>query len=331
MTILHQVSMKDLTTLVRHAKHPDVDSFDALMKALFGLRHTAMKVFQRLLRWLPHTSRADGMVYKSAKELARETACSTASVDRARPHLVAVGFEIVVKKANGAPTNHYRLNVTRFVERLAVVFQTSAAQIRAWMWGEPLPDAADCGNEIAHDDRIHHSQGDRNGGIQDDRIDSIKVGPSITQQNTALRQDTPEKTPTQTPHPLVAVASESTDHPVNAGIEKRAPQPTEVTGEKHPLFDAVEAFAHRLGTDMPTLESWILSYGWERVHEVMEQAAQRKAEGKIIKNVMGWVYSALNEGYTWKKADADNTTSGTDTSERGSRYISGKYAEFIQH
>jgi len=273
MSSHNQVTLTDLNALIQNASHPDINNFDALMKAMFGLKATAIKIFKCLLCWMPHAKRFDGGVYKSAIQLAEETASSTASVDRAQPHLKTIGFDVVVRKANGSPTRHYYLNLERFLGYLAELFGATVAQVRAWMWGEALPQ----------DDRNHSLQDDRNHSLQDDRNDSIKVGETLATKNTDTITQTQIQTPTTTETVVVRIkVPQIVTDAVGTSI---------CTGYMHkeeevPLTEAVQDLCQRLDTDATTLNNWILSYGWERVQKVVAYGEQLTFTGGIDKFVV---------------------------------------------
>lgn len=78
-----------------------------------------------MLRWLlylmPKSRRADGSIYKPATQLRAEIGLTKHQVSRINKILPRCGIEVTVKKAHGAPTNHYRLNGLKFLRRLSAV------------------------------------------------------------------------------------------------------------------------------------------------------------------------------------------------------------------
>jgi hypothetical protein len=117
-----QVQLTNLHNLIRNAENPDIQTFDQLCKALFGGKRCTWHAFERVMYWMKYSKRSDGSIYKSARELANETQCSTKSIDRTIPALKAAGLDIYIKKANGAPTRHFRVDAKRMIKRLAEVF-----------------------------------------------------------------------------------------------------------------------------------------------------------------------------------------------------------------
>ena len=120
-----QVQLSNLHNLIRNAQNPTIQNLDQLCEILFGRKRATWTLFMKLMRWMQHSVRSDGSVYKSARELSEEVCCSEKTVDRAIPALEDAGFDMYVKKANGAPTRHFRVNVKRLIERLAAIFQRS--------------------------------------------------------------------------------------------------------------------------------------------------------------------------------------------------------------
>lgn len=89
-----------------------------------GNDFTTALVFSQLLFWSDKGKRRDNFVYRSYVEWEEETCLSAYQVKRAADKLVAMGLiEVDLKKANGAPTLHYRLNR----ENLTVWLQERAA------------------------------------------------------------------------------------------------------------------------------------------------------------------------------------------------------------
>ena len=74
-------------------------------------------VFKQLFFWSDKGLDSDGWVYKTAKELAEECCLSKDQVDRSMSKLSKLGvIEFKLKKANGAPTRHYRVNHGLFIK-----------------------------------------------------------------------------------------------------------------------------------------------------------------------------------------------------------------------
>ncbi len=186
MSANRQVSIHDLNVLVRTAQHPTIKNLDSLMGELFGQNATAIKLFKRLLHWLPYAKRTDGAVYKSARELAEEVYCSEKSVFRARALLESVGFEVFLKKAQGAPTNHYKLRMEKLIAKLAEIFNATIEQIHQWLKGEAAATEPECPSPIGQDVPMSSGQTVPN--------ESVKVSQSITYSNTFQNTQKEEQT-----------------------------------------------------------------------------------------------------------------------------------------
>lgn len=75
----------------------------------------AALVLSQLIYWCDKGSRNDGFIYKSYREWAIETGLSKHQINRATQILKSKGIvETQLKKAEGAPTLHYRLDIDRF-------------------------------------------------------------------------------------------------------------------------------------------------------------------------------------------------------------------------
>ena len=68
-------------------------------------------LLSQLVYWSRRSRNPDGWVYKSQKDLYRELRLNRYQLERARAQLQRLGFvETVVKRANGQPVTHYRVN-----------------------------------------------------------------------------------------------------------------------------------------------------------------------------------------------------------------------------
>jgi len=301
MPVSNQVSMTNLNQLIKNAQHPSIQHYDGLMKAMFGNKITAIKSFNRLLRWLPYSVRADGAVYKSARELAEETACSEISVARYRNLLEEVGFDIFKKKANGAPTNHFKLNVNRFFAYLAKLFGATSEQIRAWMFNESRPTPSqptppvESPIEETEAEAIHQS--DRIHTDQPDRIHPVEVIESITLKDNQKQTNTLKE------------------------------QKTVVVSDNQ--SEIIEEISQELQVKPSIVNEWVNQYGLNRVQEVIEIAKQEKKAGNIRKSLVGWVRSALKNNYQWEKPVRKTKYDALPTFPKRN-YTGGKYADFIE-
>jgi DnaD/phage-associated family protein len=71
----------------------------------------------QVIYWTDRTTRKDGFFYKTDEEWREEIRLSRYAIRKARKKLEEMGIlETKVKKANGNPTVHYRLDKQRFVE-----------------------------------------------------------------------------------------------------------------------------------------------------------------------------------------------------------------------
>ena len=80
----------------------------------------AALVLSQLIYWCDKGSRSDGFIYKSYREWAIETGLSKHQINRATQILKSKGIvETQLKKAEGAPTLHYRIDIDRFTTSLS--------------------------------------------------------------------------------------------------------------------------------------------------------------------------------------------------------------------
>src|ERR1044072_4723575 len=82
----------------------------------------------QLLYWSDRGHRADRFIYKTYKDWQREIHLSEYEVRKATKLLKEKGFlETKIKKANGSPTVHYRLDVEKFSESFLNFLQEQKA------------------------------------------------------------------------------------------------------------------------------------------------------------------------------------------------------------
>lgn len=73
-------------------------------------------LLSQIIYWTDRTTREDGFFYKTDDEWHKEIKISKYSIRKARKKLESMGFlETKIKKANGSPTVHYRLDKESFI------------------------------------------------------------------------------------------------------------------------------------------------------------------------------------------------------------------------
>ncbi len=126
--------LKHFTNLVIRLDRPDIQSVDALLMRLVGDR-VAGTMLKTLIYWMPKSVRADGNVYKSWRHWMAECVLSIAQIKRIHHKgiLEQFGIERKLKKADGAPTNHYKVNFTDLLNKLADFLKIQVEQVKTWM------------------------------------------------------------------------------------------------------------------------------------------------------------------------------------------------------
>ena len=80
--------------------------------------HMDALLLNQIVFWSDRTKDPEGWFYKSYEEWQDELGMSTYQVRRAAAALAPFGVEVKLKKANGAPTLHYRLNQEIFIDAI---------------------------------------------------------------------------------------------------------------------------------------------------------------------------------------------------------------------
>jgi hypothetical protein len=127
-----------LTNIVRNLERDDVATVEALLIDVTG-DVDAGRMLHRLAMWWGKTRNVDGWVYKSYEDWWAECRIKEHKLPRTKGYLERVGVEIVVKKAEGNPTRHYRLDVKHFFQLLAKALKLSRKKLALLM---KLPSAS---------------------------------------------------------------------------------------------------------------------------------------------------------------------------------------------
>ena len=132
-----------LQILVKNLEREDLTTVEALLVDMTGSR-VAAQMLERLLLWWPKAKNPEGWVYKSQDEWWAELRVKANELTKAKGALEMAGVIIQVKQAavrsekgmNGwaaAPVRHYRLDLRRFLKRLAATLATSLKKLAALM------------------------------------------------------------------------------------------------------------------------------------------------------------------------------------------------------
>lgn len=89
--------------------------------------HVEALVLKQLVFWSNKTKRTDGFFYKKSEELEQETDLTRRQIDRIVAKLVKENLvETELKRANGAPTRHFKINQDNIISRLHQMVQSNA-------------------------------------------------------------------------------------------------------------------------------------------------------------------------------------------------------------
>jgi DNA-binding PadR family transcriptional regulator len=81
--------------------------------------HLAALFLSQIVYWSDKGKKPDGWFYKTLEDWKDETGLSRSQIDRITATLEKAGLiETAVRKANGAPTKHYRLNVDNLTDQI---------------------------------------------------------------------------------------------------------------------------------------------------------------------------------------------------------------------
>ena len=104
-------------------------SFPALYVEIVKDLNTAL-ILNQVVFWSDRTKRKDGFFYKSYKEWGEETFLSQYQVKRSIKKLEELSLvETKLKKANGAPTIHYKANIDVLTSLISEHFEIGRAHV----------------------------------------------------------------------------------------------------------------------------------------------------------------------------------------------------------
>lgn len=119
-----------LIALIRQSERPDVATIESLLFDMTG-NHFAAMMLRHLLRWWPKSE--SGWVYKSHVDWWNELRIKQSDLPTANGALTNIGVEIELRKAEGAPTKHYHLNLKRFWEAVRRTLKLSAKKFATFL------------------------------------------------------------------------------------------------------------------------------------------------------------------------------------------------------
>lgn len=303
-----QLTRQQIIALAKNQDNPDLRYEKAFLMHLFGSANNVF-VFENLIGWLPYSKRPDGSIYKSDAELAKETGLSKGTIERSRKILKDAGFDIYVKKANGAPTNHYRFDLEKFIQFVAGKLNAEVEKVRAWLHSLTRSKAAvksQQSDEMDTHKPVKITPADSASGTpQTDEITATNLLKSST-VSTAEITTTNEKTS--------GSADDCWVYDRKAMLYGRISSPD--------IQNEVRAEVHRLHLllKLPEtqIEDWINEYGYYRVNNLTRYAF----EDHRVKYPESWVALGLKNKF---KLDSkwQPVTSRID-------YQTGPYVGFVQ-
>jgi len=138
MSLSRKVFSQDLSlslhNLIKGLDRPEFATVESLLNQLVG-NNNAGAMLRRLIYWQPRAKKFGDWVYKSWRNWSAEINLSAGQVKRVlhNGYLEAVGIERSLQKANGAPTNHYRINPDVFMKALAEFLGETIETVRELM------------------------------------------------------------------------------------------------------------------------------------------------------------------------------------------------------
>jgi hypothetical protein len=287
-----------LQNVVRQLKRSDIRTVSALIAKALGDQNAALMCI-RLLHWFPRAKKAGGWVYKSWRDWNAECNLSRAQIKRVhnKGFLETIGIERKTMKANGTPTVHYRLHETQLVRQLAEFLEVLPSQIQLWMSSEtPNESGQSRQSQQATSDQFNqHNQ--THSLDEDEPKDLAENAQSITDSNLQSKQQDNHQ---HTQHNRFSVVASSENQ------------------DKKKVLQSLE----KLGVNAFKAKQLITTYGDKRIAEVVDHTLTQK-----LANPAGYVIRALKDQWILcsKPANPDYAY------QNGQSYITGQFADFIEH
>lgn len=324
------ISCIDLCRNLKHVCGEEIRTVEALCMDVCGDR-TAGMMLHRLMLWWMRTSNAEGWVYKSHRDWWGELRIKANELPKLNGLLEYVGVVRAVKRAAGSPTSHYRLDVGRFLERLAKVLNQSVEKILNLLVKNPFE-----GTGEASQNGFSGSEGEPKKSITTDSND-LQHNAVVVDEDEATTEESlnePNKTLTPSPSPSWRGENERQGEEIPAEVRKLlwTMQEDELAKlvEKQGSDYAVAAARYALGSEHienpAAFARWAMQTGRLRVdphppapddEETEEYPAVKKPVQIIGKNM--------------QKRSPRRGETGIESLNDGMRYITGKYADFIKH
>ena len=285
--------LNHLRQLIFRLNRDDVTTVHALLKRITGDQVAAV-MLTRLLYWLPKSQ--TGWVFKSWRDWEAECGLTRAQIKRVHSSrlLEAVGVQRELRKACGAPTVHYHIDLDVLFEKVSACLGTSTIKMTDEECVQNQPTTAEPLVENRPMDWVESDQWiepeSPNGWVANDPMDWVESDQSITEINT-------QEEPTQ---------KNNTDQQQQQAVAAVDP---------HTLDQLV-----RLGFTRVLAQNMLTQHSAERIREVLERSRDTG-----IHNPAGFVRRALLENWIVKP----QRPSLLDHDPM--RYVTGKYAAFIEH
>lgn len=300
-----------LTKVVYAANNPNIRNYKTLLKEMVET-NSNISILEEILSWLPFSKREDGMIYKSAPELAERCCISERTVYRSAKVLDKIGFNRKIMKANGDPTTHYALDMQAFLQAVGDVFATDWTTILQWM------EAPTQKGRRQKRDGESNTTSDR----EDTASKKVHVDPDIESSPYAIprQPDTHQNVRGQAANDAFSLTP-PTSELKNRRKESEYQTTTMPTHHPVPLSLEKERMKHALQTSPRNIEKWIQQYGLDRVREVVAAVEQTPN----IRNRGGWARQALEKGFQFNtnpsEARIHNVTSLMQALSDGMRRV----------
>ncbi len=265
---------------------------------MLGDRNAAMMCY-RLLFWFPRARKNGGWVYKSWRDWLAECNLSQSQVKRVhrKGALEAVGITRKTMKASGAPTTHYGLDLERLLDCVANTLGISRSQIDDWI--RDSQQAASGQPDESFTPQSNRLE-DTNQDGRSNPIQMAETTQSITSSNQQENNSQSDDNTNNNKGAAVAVITSCCD-------------PESV------ILDRLMV----LGISQGKSQSFLENHGMHRLEEVLAHA-----EGRSLGNPAGFVIRALEEN--WAVSSGFRRTINREFMT-ANRYVTGKYAAFIEH
>lgn len=295
-------SLSYLYTVVQKLERDNIQTVEALLIHFTG-EVNAGRMLNRLLFWWPKSVKETGEVYKSWRDWEAELCITRHQVYIVHYNHYLEDVGVMRRQRQTAKGNpmHYSLDASKFFDELATFLEVNVEQLLVWMTGESLPEQS----EAACPGVQQGLAGQSSNRLPGSPATACQGAPQAITTETPITEETP-------------ITGENS-YNKSSKIEVTSKSQPDTANNAH-TGAVSQDFFNIPGMKKKSLAKLIEQYGFKRVKAMYQHAVTQKA-----KNIAGFVVKGLKEEWNIPKQETQPDIYDP------TYYISGEYADFIDH